>query len=72
MFDGERVVGADEGDGSGGVRLRGIPRPSPVGFLTLFERQGEPGSLLTVGRHMKKPLSSIFVVQSESHYSCLW
>lgn len=42
VFDGERVVGdGDGGDGCGGARLRGIPRVAPIGFLTLFERQGD-------------------------------
>jgi len=68
VFDGEKVVG-DPGEGA---RLRGIPRRSPIGFLTLFERQGEPGSLVRVGRYLKRPEMPIFVVQSESHYSVLW
>jgi hypothetical protein len=71
VFDGEQSVGGDEG-GEGGVRLRGVPRRAPVGFLTLFERQGAEGTLLTVGAHYKRPLAAVFVVQSESHYSVLW
>lgn len=52
--------------------FRTIPQ-APVGFLTLFERQGQEGHpLLIVGSNLKRPLSNIFVVQSESHYSCLW
>lgn len=68
VFDGEKTIG-DPGEG---VRLRGMPRRSPIGFLTLFERQGEPGSLVLVGRNLKRPETPIFVVQSESHYSVLW
>ena len=67
VFDGEQTVGGDAG-----CRLRGTPRRSPVGFLTLFERQGEPGSLLQVGSHLKRPGCAVFVLQSESHYSVLW
>ena len=70
--------------GDGGARLRGIPRRSPIGFLTLFERQGslladsrrdselDAGGLIRVGANLKRPLSPIFVVQSEAHYSVLW
>ena len=28
--------------------------------------------LITVGANYKRPLSPVWVVQSESHYSCLW
>ena len=42
-----QTVGGEAGTAEG-CRLRGTPRRSPVGFLTLFERQGEPGSLLQV------------------------
>jgi len=72
VFDGEQTVGEIGEDGTGGCRLRGIPRRSPVGFLTLFERQGEPGSLLQVGSHLKRPMDAVFVLQSESHYSVMW
>uniref|UniRef100_A0A7S4JNG4 Deubiquitinating enzyme MINDY-3/4 conserved domain-containing protein n=1 Tax=Prymnesium polylepis TaxID=72548 RepID=A0A7S4JNG4_9EUKA len=72
VFDGEKTVGGDDGCGDG-ARLRGIPRKAPVGFLTLFERQGQAGHpLLVVGKNLKKPLAPVYVVQSESHYSCLW
>lgn len=78
VFNGERSVGGDGGDGvseggeGGGVRLKGVPRRAHVGFLTLFERQGAEGTLLTVGSNYKRPLTPVFVVQSESHYSVLW
>lgn len=71
VFDGEQTVGGDAGTAEG-CRLRGTPKRSPVGFLTLFERQGEPGSLLQVGSHLKRPGCAVFVLQSESHYSVLW
>jgi len=71
VFDGEQTVGGDAGTAEG-CRLRGTPRRSPVGFLTLFERQGEPGSLLQVGSQLKRPGCAVFVLQSESHYSVLW
>lgn len=80
VFDGERVVGED-GDGSP-TRLRGIPRPVPVGFLTLFERQGSllpalsggdsAEGCVTVGSHLKQPEHPVYVIQSEAHYSVLW
>ena len=54
------------------MRLKGVPRRALVGFLTLFERQGAEGTLLTVGSHYKRPMTPVFVVQSESHYSVLW
>ena len=80
VFDGEKNVGGDANDGEatsgggegGGVRLKGVPRRALVGFLTLFERQGAEGTLLTVGSHYKRPMTPVFVVQSESHYSVLW
>ena len=77
VFDGERSVGGsdDVNRSEDGCRLRGVPRRSLVGFLTLFERQGygaTDGAVLTVGAHYKRPVHPIFVVQSESHYSCLW
>ena len=80
VFDGEKNVGGDENEGEAtngggegcGVRLKGVPRRSLVGFLTLFERQGAEGTLLTVGSYYKRPCTAVFVVQSESHYSVLW
>ena len=73
VFDGEQTVGGEAGGEAGeGCRLRGPPRRSAVGFLSLFERQGEPGSLLQVGSHLKRPSCAVFVLQSESHYSVLW
>ena len=80
VFDGERTVGGEGGDGEG-TRLRGIPRRAPIGFLTLFERQGsllhqsgERGDtgLVKVGSNYKRPLAPVYVVQSEAHYSVLW
>ncbi len=76
VFDGERFTGGDDG-----ARLRGVQRTSPIGFLTLFERQGSllraanaegVESLVVVGRRLKHPVAPIFVVQSEAHYSVLW
>ena len=76
VFDGERLSGGDSG-----IRLRGVQRASPIGFLTLFERQGSllrsanaegEESLILVGRQLKNPTTPIFVIQSEAHYSVLW
>lgn len=89
VFDGERVLGGGGGavgDGGEGAeaectRLRGIPRRAPIGFLTLFERQGSllhqgaPGGetgLVKVGSNYKRPSGPTYVVQSEAHYSVLW
>ena len=81
VFNGEQTVGGEAAGLSGtladgqeqGCRLRGVPRKSLIGFLTLFEKQGGGGhELLIVGSNYKRPLFPIFVVQSESHYSCLW
>ena len=45
--------------------LRGIPRRSEVGFLTLFEHH----DYVHAGSHYKLPQFPIWVVCSESHYS---
>ena len=86
VFDGEQNVGGSAdgrgdgggglggGEGTGGFRLRGVPRRAMVGFLTLFEKQGylQGDNHICVGSHYKRPLCPVYVVQSESHYSCLW
>lgn len=88
VFDGEQTVSGQndgKGDGGGGLyeskddtnggfRLRGVPRRALVGFLTLFEKQGylQGEQHICVGSHYKRPLMPIYVVQSESHYTCLW
>ena len=66
VFDGEkRLEGQSKEDT---VLLRGIPKRSRIGFLTLFEHYG----YVQVGNRLKSPLVPIWVVCSESHYSVLF
>ena len=50
--------------------LKGLERQCTVGYLTLIEALNE--GYLTVGDHFKRPELPIYVVCSESHYSCLF
>ena len=54
--------------GGGDVALKGTPRRSDVGFLTLFEAYGH----VEAGSFLKRPLAPVWVVCSESHYSVLF
>ena len=66
VFDGEkRLEGQSKEDT---VLLRGIPKRSRIGFLTLFEHYG----FVPVGNRLKSPPVPIWVVCSESHYSVLF
>mmetsp|Transcript_35118 Transcript_35118/g.44367 ORF Transcript_35118/g.44367 Transcript_35118/m.44367 type:complete len:492 (-) Transcript_35118:40-1515(-) len=65
VFDGEQVM---EGEGDDVIRLRGIPRRSTLGFLTLFEAY----QYVAVGSNYKVPDFPIWVICSESHYSTLF
>eukprot|EP00741_Cyanophora_paradoxa_P000404 tig00000404_g395.t1 len=60
VFDGERRL--DE------QILRGIPRRSDVGYLTLFETY----KYVEVGKNYKIPSYPIWVICSESHYTVLF
>jgi hypothetical protein len=60
IFDGERDMD--------GLKLRGIPRPPLVGFLTLFEHFGH----VECGDFYKNPAVPVWVVCSESHYTVLF
>lgn len=61
LHDGEMDVG--------GVVLKGISRPTPVGVLTIFEFYG----YLRVGDNAKYNVESpAFVVFNEAHYTCLF
>ena len=66
VHDGERRV--DLGGESGPMVMRGVDRRSAVGFLTLFEWY----KYVEVGAHLKRALSPIWVVCSESHFTVLW
>ena len=73
--DGGGGLYENKSNADGGFRLRGPPRRALVGFLTLFEKQGysqNDTQHICVGSHYKRPLMPIYVVQSESHYTCLW
>eukprot|EP00873_Tetraselmis_striata_P042396 jgi/Tetstr1/462660/TSEL_000688.t1 len=48
--------------------LKGIKRPSRVGLLTLFEWY----KYVEVGSHLKNPQRPVWVVCSESHFTCLF
>ena len=48
--------------------LKGIEKQSDVGFLTFFEAFG----YFTVGENLKTPRLPIWIVCSESHYSCMF
>jgi hypothetical protein len=47
------------------LELRGVLSRSSVGFLTLFESYG----YLKVGKNYKQPVTPIWVICAESHYS---
>ncbi|TPX38255.1 hypothetical protein SmJEL517_g00032 [Synchytrium microbalum] len=48
--------------------LRGIQRPSQIGYLSLFEHYDS----MKVGSHFKNPSLPIFIICSESHYTVLF
>ena len=48
--------------------LKGIDKRSDVGFLTFFEAFG----YFSVGENLKTPRVPIWIVCSESHYSCIF
>lgn len=52
----------------GGVTMHGVPRQSEIGFLTRMEKHGH----MEVGSYYKSPRLPIWVIQSESHYSCIF
>ena len=66
VFDGEKCLEGQSKEDF--VLLRGIPKRSRIGFLTLFEHYG----YVQVGNRLKSPLVPIWVVCSESHYSVLF
>ena len=68
VFDGERSVGGsdDVNRSEDGCRLRGVPKRSHIGFLTLFERQGYV-SLLTMSNSRRCAHSLIAQTSHISH-----
>ena len=48
--------------------LRGVPSPSTIGFLTLFEWYKN----VEVGSYYKAPAYPVWVVCCESHFSCMF
>ena len=48
--------------------LRGVPAPSAIGFLTLFEWYKN----VEVGSYYKAPAYPVWVVCCESHFSCMF
>lgn len=61
VFDGSKRLG-------GGRSVHGVPRQSEIGFLTRMEKHGH----IEVGSYYKNPKLPIWVIQSESHYSCIF
>lgn len=51
-----------------GMILKGLDRRCDIGFLTLFEHY----EYMVVGTHQKVPVYPIWVVCSESHYTCIF
>ncbi|KAF2368051.1 protein of unknown function DUF4205 [Trinorchestia longiramus] len=50
------------------MTLRGVHQRADIGLLSLFEHYGS----YKVGQHLKTPVYPVWVVCSESHYSCLF
>jgi len=71
-IDGTKTFGSgDEGgaaSGQGGIVLHGPHRQSDIGFLSLHEHYGS----VLVGERLKTPRLPVWVVCSESHYTCAW
>ena len=51
-----------------GVVLHGPHRRSSIGFLSLHEHYGS----VLVGARLKDPARPVWVISSESHYTCAW
>ncbi|GMH59338.1 hypothetical protein TL16_g02808 [Triparma laevis f. inornata] len=67
-FDGQKILGDDTGASDDAMTFGGIAQQGDIGFLTLFEAFGN----LECGKNFKVPVCPIWVVCSESHYSCLF
>lgn len=67
VFDHRKEIGYSTG-GLNNVYLRGIDKPSEIGFLSLFEAYRH----IEIGNYYKFPIYPVFVICSESHYSVLF
>lgn len=65
VFDGTKRLGSEQ---DGWCVLQGVPKRTSIGFLTLFEAF----KCAEVGSRMKSPLSPVWIVCAESHYSVLF
>jgi len=65
VFDGSKRVGSQK---DGFCVLQGAPRRAPVGFLSLFEAY----RCIEVGQRLKGPMSPVWIVCAESHYTVLF
>ena len=70
MLTGEAKSNVHDGDKDLGDNfiLKGIEKKSDVGFLSFFEAF----EYCTVGENLKSPRLPIWIVCSESHYSCIF
>ena len=64
-FDGDVTLG-ESGDDV--TVLRGVPKKSDIGLLSLFEHYKS----VTVGDRLKSPVFPVWVVCSESHFTVLY
>ena len=69
VFDGVKTF-EDETEAQSGdkITMKGVGNRAEVGFLTLFEAYQS----VEVGSNFKSPKFSVWIVCSESHYSCLF
>merc|ERR1712039_718552 len=65
LFDGSKRLGSRK---DGFCVLQGAPRRASVGFLSLFEAF----KCIEVGQRLKGPISPVWIVCAESHYTCLF
>lgn len=68
VFDGDQALKGTDASDTDALVLRGIPKQSVLGFLSLFEAYQN----LVVGSFYKNPRVNIWVICSESHYSVLF
>lgn len=70
MLVGKAVTNVHDGDKDMGDNfiLKGIPKPSEIGFLTFFEHYG----YFQVGQNLKNPAVPVWIICSESHYSVMF
>jgi len=61
LFNREMVIGQH-------TTLRGVPAPSAIGFLTLFEWYQS----VEVGSYYKAPMFPVWVLCCESHFTCIF